>query len=306
MQVLAENVLVLLIFSFIGWLLGSRRLLSTQNLRILSVLEVWVFLPCNSLNSFSKNFTMEYVSEKYMLILISTCIILALILLNYLLVPKLVSGKYRQNVIKYTLTVPNFGYVGYPLVQSVYGDLMLLNAQVFAVPMTVYLSTEGYRSLTNADSVSLKKIISPSLVGMMIGAVFGLTELELPAVAAKIASSGSSCMGPVSMLLAGITISDYNIKDLLKNKTAYFVVFFRLLLIPIALCLILHPFVSREILMITVLLYSMPCGLNTIVFPKMIGEDCRLGASMAMISTVACLITIPLCMHILELVCGGI
>ncbi len=306
MQALAENVLVLLIFSFIGWLLGNRHLLSTQNLRILSVLEVWVFLPCNSLNSFSRNFTAEYVRERYMLILISACILLALILLNYLLVPRFISGKYRQNVIKYTLTVPNFGYVGYPLVQSVYGDIMLLNAQVFAIPMTIYLSTEGYRSLTNADSVSLRKIISPSLVGMAIGAVFGLTELELPAVAAKIASSGSSCMGPISMLLAGITISDYNIRELIKNKTAYFVVLFRLLLIPIAMCLVLSPFISKEILMVAVLLYAMPCGLNTIVFPKMIGEDCRLGASMAMISTVGCLITIPLCMHILELVCAAV
>ena len=51
--------------------------------------------------------------------------------------------------------------------------------------------------------------------------------------------------------------------------------------------------------MIVVLLYAMPCGLNTIVFPKMVGEDCRPGASMAMISTVACLLTIPLCMQIL-------
>jgi len=306
MQALAENVLVLLIFSFIGWLLGNRHLLSTQNLRILSVLEVWVFLPCNSLNSFSRNFTAEYVRERYMLILISACILLALILLNYLLVPRFISGKYHQNVIKYTLTVPNFGYVGYPLVQSVYGDIMLLNAQVFAIPMTIYLSTEGYRSLTNADSVSLRKIISPSLVGMAIGAVFGLTELELPAVAAKIASSGSSCMGPISMLLAGITISDYSIRELIKNKTAYFVVLFRLLLIPIAMCLVLSPFISKEILMVAVLLYAMPCGLNTIVFPKMIGEDCRLGASMAMISTVGCLITIPLCMHILELVCAAV
>ena len=52
--------------------------------------------------------------------------------------------------------------------------------------------------------------------------------------------------------------------------------------------------------MIVVLIYCMPCGLNTIVYPKMIGEDCRPGASMAMISTVCCLATIPLCMQVLE------
>ena len=300
MQALIENVLVLLIFAFAGWFLGTKQILSSQNLRLLSVLEIWVFCPCNVLNTFSKNFTVEYIREKYLLIIVSAGVIVSLMLLNAFLVPKFVKGQYQQHVLRYALTAPNYGYVGYPLIQSVYGDLMLLNAQVFAIPMTIYTNSEGYRLLTNADSISLKKIINPSLVTMMIGAVFGLTPLELPAVAAKIATSGSNCMGPISMLLAGITISDYNIRELLRNKTSYVITLFRLVLIPLALCFLLSPFISKEILMIVVLIYCMPCGLNTIVYPKMIGEDCRPGASMAMISTVCCLATIPLCMQVLE------
>lgn len=304
MQALIENVLVLLIFAFSGWFLGRRHILSSQNLKLLSVLEIWVFLPCNALKSFSKNFTLSYIQEKYPMILISLCIVVTLTALNAWLVPKFIKGKYQQNIIRYTLTLPNFGYVGYPLIQNVYGDLMLLNAQVFTLPMSVYSNSEGYRLLTNADSISLKKIINPSLVAMAIGAIFGLTGWQLPTVVANVAANGSNCMGPVSMLLAGITISDYDVKELLRNKTSYVIALFRLLLIPLTLCFVLSPFVSKEILMIVVLIYSMPCGLNTIVFPKMIGEDCRPGASMAMISTVACLATIPLCMQVLEWVAG--
>lgn len=229
-----------------------------------------------------------------------------LILVNAYLVPKFFNEKYQQNIIRYALTVPNSGYVGYPLIQSAYGDLMLLNAQLFTVPMTMYSNTEGYRLLTNTNTISLKKIINPVMVAMIVGALFGLTDLELPAVVMKIVVSGSNCMGPISMLLAGITISDYDVKELLKNKTSYVIAALRLIFIPVALCLILSPFIHKDLLMIIVLIYSMPCGLNTIVFPKMIGEDCRLGASMAMISTVACLVTIPLSMRIFEWVCMGI
>ena len=299
MIALVENLSVLLIFAFAGWLLGKRRILSSENLRMLSVLEIWVFLPCNCLRSFAKNFTVEYIREKYPLILISAGIIVVLTLVNAFVVPRLVKGAYLQKVIRYTLTLPNYGYVGYPLIQSVYGELMLLNAQVFAIPMSIYSGSDGYRLLTNADSVSLKKVVSPSLVAMMIGAVIGLAGWTLPNVVSTVVTNGSNCMGPVSMLLAGITISDYDLRELLRSKTSYVVVLFRLLLIPLALCFVLNPFVSREILMIVVLLYSMPCGLNTIVVPKMVGEDCRPGASMAMISTIACLLTIPLCMQIL-------
>jgi len=46
-------------------------------------------------------------------------------------------------------------------------------------------------------------------------------------------------------------------------------------------------------------IYCMPCGMNTIIYPKMVGEDCRMGASLVLISSVACVLTIPLCLYFL-------
>ena len=299
MQALTENICVLLIFAFLGWFLSKRHILSSQNVKLLAVLEVWIFLPSNCLRSFSRNFTVAYIQEKYPMLLISIGVVVALVVLNRWLVPRFVKGAYQQKIVQYALTLPNYGYVGYPLVQSVYGDVMLLNAQVFAIPMSIYSYSEGYQLLTNADSVSWKKLMNPSLIAMFIGAVIGLNGWQLPTVVQTVVTNGANCMGPVSMILAGITISEYDLKELLRSKQSYVVVFFRLLLIPLALCFALYPFIDKEILMIVVLLYSMPCGLNTIVFPQMVGEDCRPGASMAMLSTLACWFTIPFCMQVL-------
>ena len=305
MQALIENVAVLLIFGVIGWFLGKRHILTSQNLKLLSVLEVWVFLPCNSLQSFSRNFTVDYISERYPLIIVSVIVLVSLMVLNAVVIPRIIKtgGTYRQHVLQYSLTVANFGYMGYALIQGAYGDLMLLNAQVFALPMSIYTSTEGYRLLTNSGKVSFKKLISPMIVAIFIGCILGLTGIQMPSVLASVVSKGSACMGPISMLLAGITVSDYPLDHILKDKQAYVVSFLRLLVIPLALCLILSRFCPREIVLVAVLLYAMPCGLNTIVYPRMIGEDCRPGASMALISTVASVATIPICMHVMELLC---
>lgn len=301
MQAMFENAAVLLTFGLIGWILGKRHILSSQNLKLLSVLEVWVFLPCNALRSFSRNFTLAYFQEKYPLVILSAVIVVLFYLINSWTVPRLVKDPYRQNVFRYSLTMPNYGYVGYALVQGVYGDLMLLNAQLFAVPMSVFTNTEGYRMLTNTGKVSWKKMLNPSIIAMAVGALLGLTGWGLPSVAANVVDKGSSCMGPISMLLAGITISDYPLEMLLKDKAAYVISFFRLVVIPVLLALVLSPFLDRETVLVAVLLYACPCGLNTIVYPRLIGEDCRPGASMAMISTVAALATIPLCVRLLEI-----
>ena len=42
-----------------------------------------------------------------------------------------------------------------------------------------------------------------------------------------------------------------------------------------------------------VLMACMPCGLNTVVFPRMIGQDCRLGAKLILLSCILSCITIP-------------
>lgn len=300
MQAMFENVAVLLIFGAIGWFLGKRHILSSQNLKLLSVLEVWVFLPCNSMRSFSRYFTVEYFLDKYPVLIVSALIVTALALVNAWLVPRFVKGSYRQHIFHYALTLPNYGYVGYALVQGVYGDMMLLNAQMFALPMSIYTNTEGYWLLTNSGSVSWRKMLNPTIVAIFAGCIIGLTGWELPSVLASVVDKGSACMGPISMLLAGITISDYPMEMLLKDKPSYLVTGFRLLVIPLVLAVLLAPFLDREMVLVAVLLYACPCGLNTIVYPRLIGEDCRPGASMAMISTVASLGTLPLCMQVLE------
>ena len=45
-------------------------------------------------------------------------------------------------------------------------------------------------------------------------------------------------------------------------------------------------------------LFAMPCGLNTIVFPRLVGEKCEIGAGLAFISSILSLITLPLLVQI--------
>jgi len=303
MKVVISNVAILVIFSLIGWILRKKNILSGENLKLLSVLEVWVFLPCKTFQGFASNCNVPYLSEKYLIIVVSIVILTVLVILNRWLVPMVVKGDYRQKIVRYSLTVPNYGYFGYALIESIYGELALLDMMMFALPISFYTYTEGYRMLTNQKTVSLRRIVNPVFISILIGCVFGLTQWELPLILNDVVNKSAACMAPVSMLLAGIMIAEYSTKEILRNKAAYGIAILRLLGIPMMLCLVLSPFFAREIMLVAVLFYAMPCGMNTIIFPNLIGEDCKLGASLAMISTVASLITIPLCVQVIEFLC---
>ena len=101
-------------------------------------------------------------------------------------------------------------------------------------------------------------------------------------------------MAPVSMILAGLVISEFKFKDIIKRWEIYPVTFVRLLAVPILTGIILKFFNVEKSILQTVLLFSaLPCGMNTIVFPKLVNEDCRAGAGLAVVSTVFACITIP-------------
>ena len=304
MKIIVSNVAVLVTFALVGWILSKMKIVSSQNVKLLSALEVWLFLPCKTFQGFRTNFTTVYLSEKYMLLVASAAILAILAVLNSLLVPLVVKDRYRQKIVRYSLTVPNYGYFGYALAEGIWGELALLNVLIFAMPISVYTYTEGYRLLMNKEKVSLRRMINPVFCAVLIGCLFGLMGWNLPPVFDSVVEKSAACMSPVSMLLTGILISEYPIKQMLKKRSVYLITVLRLLVIPLVLGVLLRFVFTEEIVMTAVLLYAMPCGLNTIIFPTLVGEDCRMGASLAMVSTLCSMISVPICIQAAQWLCG--
>ncbi|MBE7043624.1 MAG: hypothetical protein E7399_09100 [Ruminococcaceae bacterium] len=121
------------------------------------------------------------------------------------------------------------------------------------------------------------------------------TFLFVPAFLLTAFDNAGKCQGLVAMLLAGFIIGGYDLKELVLNKKVYVVTGMRLVLIPGVMVLIMRLFgISEEIMTLALIAFATPLGLNTIVYPAAYGGETKTGASMAMISHVFSVITIPL------------
>ena len=205
---------------------------------------------------------------------------------------------YDRKVYEYSLIVPNGGYMGQPLAESLYGSSGLLNIIVFNLPISVYIYTFGFCMLTKRP-FTLKKLCNPVMIAMLLGAIVGLSGIELWGVVTTFTSSASSCMAPIAMVLAGVSMSEFKIKDLVLNYKAYIASAVKILVIPMAVFLTLLPFADKTLLRTAVLLHAMPCGLNSIVFAKLVDEDCHTGARLALISNLIAIITIPIFLYLI-------
>ena len=292
MQIVFKQLAVLYIFLIAGWLIGRLKKDKASHADILSVLLVNVFLPAKVFNTFANNFSVEYFAKNYILPLAALVLLAVLVLISRFASRLLTKHPYERKVYTYSFAITNYAYLGYALIGSVFGEAVLAQFMLFAIPFIIYTYTAGYVLLTGGKK-PLKKLLNPITTAIVLGMIFGLTGLPMPDVIGSVVSSASACVGPLSMLLTGITLSTFAMKELLTNKTAYIFSGIRLLVIPAIAYVICIGLRLTMLAPMVLIITCMPCGLNTIVFPKLIGEDCKPGARLALITHVLSIATLP-------------
>lgn len=297
MQTVLSTLLVLYVFLLLGWLFGKIRKDMPTHSSLISFCLVNLFLPCMIFRSLSKNFTVAYFKENYVLVLSSVGLLLLLLLISYPIARFLTKDPYEKKVYRYSVTICNYAYLGYVLVEEALGLSGLTSMILFCIPFSIYTNSFGYLLLTE-KKFTLKNFFNTITVSLILGIVFGLFQIPIPAIAEKILANGAACSGPLAMLITGLTLSTFSFKELFADKMVYVMVFLRLVGLPLILFGVCKLFGLEGVVLYAVFMSCMPGGMNPIVFPKLVDKDCRVGASLALITHVFAVVTVPIWMLI--------
>ncbi len=299
MKLILNQLFILYVFLIAGFIIGKIKKGTVEHSGILSVLLVNIFLPIKVFKTFANNFSISYFTEKYPLLIASLSLLILLSAIGFFVPKLLTKNKYERRVYQYSIPITNYAYLGYVLIGDVFGESVLLEFMFFAIPFIIYTYTAGYALLTGGEK-PIKKLLNPITVAIVIGIAIGVSGLSLPDTPLKILDMASSCVGPISMILTGITLSAFTFKELVSDNTAYIFSALRLLVIPAAAYFTCRGLRFDTIAPMVLIITCMPCGLNTIVFPKLIGEDCKPGARLALITHIFSLITLPLWLSLIK------
>ena len=131
-------------------------------------------------------------------------------------------------------------------------------------------------------------------------------KLPLPNVVRIVMKNASACVGPTSMVLVGLALSTFTLRQLLPNFSAIVFCGVRLMVVPFVvfgICkgLSMVMTLPDAVYPSAVLMACMPCGLNTVVFPRMLGKDCSLGAKLILLSSLLACVSIPFWLTMLKI-----
>ncbi len=301
MDVLSSTInqmLVLFTFMALGYFLNFKGILPLNTSTALSRLETNVLVPCLVFNTFYKYCTVKNLSEKWLYIVYGIGIMVVSLIIGVFLAKVFAKDDYLQKIYTYSFAVANFSFMGNAVVLGIFGEDVLFDYMIFTLPLCLYVYSFGTASLIpkkDSKKFSFKVFINPICISMLLGAIAGLSGLPLPKFLTTSISQAGACMSPLAMVLTGFIVANYSIKTLANQKRVYLASVLRLIILPLVFVVVLKLLnTDSTIIMLTLCATAMPLGLNTVVFPAAYGGDTTPGASMALISHLMSIITIPI------------
>lgn len=304
-EITAKQMILMFLFMAVGYFMMKKKKVPDNAASVVSKMLVMIFSTSLSFKTFATNLKPDTALEKLPLMAVSVGIVAVSFVIATLVARLISKDRMVRNIYIYSLTIPNYGYMGYPLVEAVLGEQMLLDFMIMAIPSGIFIYTVGMCMLHPNREFSLKKLLNPPMIGMAIGIVFGLCQWTLPDVILNATTSAANCMAPCAMLLTGFVLAKQPIKSMLVQKSSYAVSLLRLLGLPLLGFAVMRLIgLPQQAVILGTVFLCLPFGLNSVVFPEAYGGDSTQGARLCFLANIMALATIPTIFYLLSSVYG--
>ena len=294
---LMEQIIQLFLMIFMGFLIVKAKLLNSEDSKILSIIVLYLIIPCVIINAFQVDYTPQTV--KGLLIALVGSVMTQVILL---IVVSILGRVFHLNEVEVaSIYYSNSGNLIVPIVMFILGKEWVLYGCVFMSVQLVFIWTHCKKSISREPSYDWRKIVlNINMISIAIGIVLFLTRIHLPEDINSTLSAVGSMIGPASMIVTGMLFAGMDFKQIFANKRVYFVSFLRLIIIPvIALFLIkcsqLSTFSSNgnKLMLIVFLAIITPSASTVTQMCQVYGNDSQYASAINVVTTLFAIITMP-------------
>lgn len=290
----------LFVIVIVGYMAGKLGYMGGEFDRKLSSLVINWTCPALILSS---AMTGELPDRRFILPLLAISVVTYLVLTGvaFWLPRFLTRRKDDEGVVGFAMMFGNVGFMGYPVVASIFGHEAVFYAAVLNVVNTFAVFTVGTILVTGKGEVEgprfQKKVLysTPMLSAYLTMLIVALEIDDIPACISQPLTMIGDITVPAALLIIGSSMSQLPLRALMGNTTVYITTVMRLVVVPVAmyfLCLLLgfDPYVVN----INTVVIAMPVATYGTILCLKYNRDTSLMAEVTFITTLLSMITIPL------------
>lgn len=301
-ELLLSKLLMLLIVMLAGAALSRLGLIDTVLRRGLNRLLFYFVLPVMVFNAMRGSITRELLATSYWPIVFGVGLCLLNLVVAMSLAAVLGIPLEKRRLFSFLNMFGNNIYLGIPIALALFGAEGVAIVLLFSLGSDLILWSLGLFILSPEKQFSLntiKGIFTPTLMGLIMGTLWGILALGLPDALAQAMGSVGSTASPLALLLTGAALAEIDFGKSAFTREIPALVVGKLIISPLlavaAVTALKLPSMMSTVLTI---LAGMPTFVRSIVITDQFGWDSQQTAIGVLVTTVVSFISIPLILHI--------
>ena len=302
--IVSKALLKMVVLLFVGFIATKGGVLNEERCRVVTDIIMKILLPCMVVSSFFGGYDDTRLRNLLNALMLSCIAMVICILLCRLLVHK--SAKYPNYLIERGVaTFGNVGFIGLPLIASLYGDEGVLYLTMF---IGIYnLLQWSYGEPDISGDFNLKSVLATFKMPVMIASIVGFAlfflRIELPEFLSGPIASIGSCCSTIPMIVIGSSIARCDLRSIVTKPRSYYVIAVKQIVLPAAMIIVLALFDLPVVVELPVLIAAAcPPATATAMLSIKYGLDDSYASALTGFGTILSVVTIPLMVMLYSLV----
>lgn len=214
-------------------------------------------------------------------------------------VPRLITKNHDdQGMIGFALMFANVGFIGYPIVSSIFGPHAVFYAALLNMPNTFFIFTAGVMLIKGEYSLKQfnpKVLVSPAMLGAFLAAIIVALGIHTPDIIARPVTMVGNITVPAALMIIGSSMAKLPIREIIGSPKVYITALLRLTIVPLSIYFLFKVCgVSDQVNNINTVVIAMPVASFGTMFCLKYGCNPSLITETTFITTLGSIITIPL------------
>ena len=216
-----------------------------------------------------------------------------------LLLPRIVTkDRDERGIVGFAVMFANVGFIGYPIVASIFGHQAVFYAALLNMPNTFFIFTVGVMLVKGEYGLrqfSPRVLASPALLAAVLAAVLVAFGVRTPRIIAEPIRLVGNITVPASLMIIGSSMANLPLKQIMGNGKVYATSFIRLVVVPLAFYYLFRMMGVTDIVnKINTIVLAMPVASFGTMFCLRYERNVALMTEITFVTTVASIATIPL------------
>lgn len=286
--------IVLAIIMFVGFFLAKKNILDEGTSKKISWIVVNV---CNPALMISGALGENRLPESVLLDTFKiSAIMYGILLILGLLMPIILRDR-KNKAYSLMLVFGNVGFMGYPLIASMYGQEAILPASIFNLFYSVLMYTYGIMVMSGRkfEVKNLKLLINSGIIACILEIIIYAFNIKLPDFMGDSFTMLSNLTAPLSMMVIGATFAGLSIRKLVTDVRILIFTVIRMILVPILMFPIFKFFIADEVLLgVCLVMVAVPVGSMNVMIAQQYGGNIETSAKGVAFTTLLAVVTMPL------------